>query len=228
MPATPSILLFMDDAGVLSSLEFSLSLNGFAVADGSNADPSAAAALVIDQAWRGDGLALLESLRAAGCAAPAVLLATNPTRALRLRTAAAEAIIVEKPLLGDELNRVLDGILKGDDVMPTEIDQDPIVRLPDGAEPYKRTGTFTETTVPAALLDNHSTKHGAWGLLHVEQGRLRYVVTDPRRPASERILTPETPPGVIEPTIVHRVEPLGAVRFYVEFHRAAADPDPAQ
>lgn len=110
MPATPSILLFMDDAGVLSSLEFSLSLHGFAVADGSSSDPSAAAALVIDQACRGDGLALLEALRAAGCAAPAVLLATNPTRALRLRAAATDAIIVEKPLLDDELSHVLDGI----------------------------------------------------------------------------------------------------------------------
>jgi hypothetical protein len=111
MPATPSILLFMDDAGVLSSLEFSLSLNGFAVADGSKVDPSTAAALVIDQANRGDGFALLAVLRAAGCAVPAVLLATNPTRALRQRAAAADAIIVEKPLLGDELNQVLDSIL---------------------------------------------------------------------------------------------------------------------
>jgi len=111
MAATLSILLFMNDAGLLSSLEFSLSLNGFAVADGSSADPSAAAALVIDQAARGDGLAFLEARRAAGCAAPAVLLATNPTRALRQRAAAADAIIVEKPLLGDELNQVLDSIL---------------------------------------------------------------------------------------------------------------------
>lgn len=229
MPATPSVLLFVDDASVLSSLEFSLPLHGLAVADGSGADPTAAAVLVIDQAHRGDGLALLEAQRAAGHTAPAVLLATNPTRALRLRAAAARAIIVEKPLFGDELNRVLDDILdpqgKGDGAMPRETNQGGIPGLPDGAEPYKRTGTFTETTVPAALLDNHSTKHGAWGLIRVEQGRLRYLVTDPRRPSSESVLTPDTPPGVIEPTIVHRVEPLGEVRFHVEFLRVAADPD---
>lgn len=234
MPATPSILLFMDDDGVLSSLEFSLSLNGFAVADGSKVDPSAAAALVIDQAYRGDGLALLEALRSADRAVPAVLLATNPTRALHLRATAARAIIVEKPLLGDELTRVLDNILdaqdKGDGAMPTDSNKAPIARLPEGAESYKRTATFTEATVPAALLSNHSTKDGAWGLVHVEQGRLRYVVTDPRRPSSESVLTPDTPPGVIEPTIVHRVEPLGEVRFHVEFLRVA-DPEqqaPAQ
>jgi hypothetical protein len=111
MSVTPSILLFSDDTGVLSSLEFALSINGFTAADGSKADPSAAAALVIDQAHRGDGLAMLEGLRGAGCATPAVLLATNPMRALRLRAAVASAVIVEKPLLGDELNRVLNSII---------------------------------------------------------------------------------------------------------------------
>ena len=92
-------------------------------------------------------------------------------------------------------------------------------QVPVGFAPYKRTGTFTEATVPAALLKDHSTKDGAWGLIHVEEGRLRYVVTDPRRPASERVLTPGEP-GVVEPTILHRVEPLGPVRFHVEFLRA--------
>jgi tellurite resistance-related uncharacterized protein len=109
--------------------------------------------------------------------------------------------------------------------MTTDRSEDHTARLPDGAESYKRTATFTEATVPAALLNNHSTKDGAWGLVHVEQGRLRYVVTDPRRPASESVLTPDTPPGVIEPTIVHRVEPLCEVRFHVEFLRVATDPE---
>ncbi len=91
--------------------------------------------------------------------------------------------------------------------------------LPDGLEPYKRTATFTEDTVPAALTNDHSTKDGVWGLIHVEEGRMRYVVTDPRRPAEERVLTPQSGPGVVEPTILHRVEPLGAVRFHVQFLR---------
>jgi hypothetical protein len=33
------------------------------------------------------------------------------------------------------------------------------------------------------------------------------------------VLTPATPPGVIEPSIQHEVQPLGSVKFYVEFHR---------
>jgi tellurite resistance-related uncharacterized protein len=91
--------------------------------------------------------------------------------------------------------------------------------LPNGLEAYKRTPTFTEASVPAGLLREHSTKEGTWGLIHVELGELRYVVADARRPGSERILTPDREPGVVEPTILHRVEPLGSVRFYVEFLR---------
>lgn len=89
--------------------------------------------------------------------------------------------------------------------------------LPASAQPYKRTPTFTEATIPLGLRKDHSTKDGTWGLIHVEQGRLRYVVADTRRPCTERILTADAEPGTVEPTILHHVEPLGQVRFYVEF-----------
>ncbi len=92
-------------------------------------------------------------------------------------------------------------------------------RLPNGAESYKHTPTFTETSVPAALLKDHSTKPGTRGLIYVEQGRLRYAVTDAAREPTERILTPDSPPGLVEPTILHWVEPLGEVRFRIEFFR---------
>lgn len=92
--------------------------------------------------------------------------------------------------------------------------------LPPDLVPYRRTAEFTESTVPPGLLRAHTTKVGAWGLIHVLEGRLAYRITDPRKPASETILTAESPPGVIEPTVLHEVEPLGPVRFYVEFLRA--------
>ena len=94
--------------------------------------------------------------------------------------------------------------------------------LPDDVQPYRRTDVFTESTVPRALLGAHHTKTGVWGAIHVLEGRLAYRITDARRSASERVLTPQTPAGVVEPTILHEVEPLGPVRFYVEFHRSAA------
>lgn len=96
------------------------------------------------------------------------------------------------------------------------------ISLPAGLRPYKRTPTFTDASVPPALINDHSTKEGTWGLIHVEAGSLRYVVTDPRRPGSERILSPGDAPGIVEPTIRHHVEPLGPVRFHVEFLRAEA------
>ena len=99
--------------------------------------------------------------------------------------------------------------------------------LPDDLEPYNRTTTFTEDTVPEGLLGEHSTKNGVWGLIHVEKGALRYVVTDPRRASTETMLTPEAEPGIVEPTILHRVEPVGAVRFHVQFLRSANATHPA-
>ena len=91
--------------------------------------------------------------------------------------------------------------------------------LPLDARPYRRTDTFTEATVPAALLKAHTTKQGAWALIHVLEGRLAYRIVDPGRPSSNEVLTPVTPPGVIEPAILHEVALLGPVRFYVEFYR---------
>lgn len=93
------------------------------------------------------------------------------------------------------------------------------MRLPADVRPYRRTAVFTEGTVPGGLLRAHTTREGAWALIHVLEGRLSYRIEDPRRLASEEVLTPDSPPGVIEPTILHRVAPLAAVHFYVEFHR---------
>lgn len=94
-----------------------------------------------------------------------------------------------------------------------------MTKLPVGLSAYKRTPLFTETTVPAGLLRDHSTKEGTWGLIHVESGCLRYFVTDPDRPPSTADLTRESSLGLIEPTILHRVEPVGPVAFWVEFLR---------
>ena len=96
--------------------------------------------------------------------------------------------------------------------------------LPPGARPYARTEVFTEQTVPKGLLKAHTTKQGSWALIHVLEGRLAYRINYPRWPAWEEVLLPGAPPGVVKPTIVHEVEPLGPVRFYVEFHRLDAAP----
>jgi tellurite resistance-related uncharacterized protein len=92
--------------------------------------------------------------------------------------------------------------------------------LPKSAVAYKRTAEFTAESVPAALRANHSTKRGVWALLHVVQGRLRYIVEPPL--AREVIVVPGEP-AVIVPEVRHRVVLDDDAKFFVEFHRCAAD-----
>ncbi|HHX81497.1 MAG TPA: DUF1971 domain-containing protein [Pseudomonadaceae bacterium] len=89
--------------------------------------------------------------------------------------------------------------------------------LPSGVVPYRRTGEFTEQTLPTGLRKDHSTKPGVWALIHVLEGRLRYCV-----PAwgYDEVLEPGRL-GIVAPEVVHFVEPQGAVRVFVEFHAAA-------
>ena len=88
--------------------------------------------------------------------------------------------------------------------------------FPKDFAPYKRTPEFTETTVPAGLTRNHSTKAGVWAKINVVEGRLLYKV-DPL--AAEFELSSDAP-GIVVPEVAHHVEPMGNVRFYVEFYRA--------
>ena len=92
--------------------------------------------------------------------------------------------------------------------------------IPTDCEAYKRTPTFTETTIPAGLLRRHSTKAGVWGKIVVEDGSLLYRALEPQLLEVE--LTPDAP-GVAQPTQAHEVASLGSVRFHVEFYRKKAE-----
>lgn len=88
--------------------------------------------------------------------------------------------------------------------------------LPDNVSPYKKTPEFTELTVPAGLLGDHQTKNGVWGKIVILEGNLEYTILEPEK---EIIHLDPKIFGVVEPTVLHFVKPLGQVRFYVEFHR---------
>jgi tellurite resistance-related uncharacterized protein len=88
--------------------------------------------------------------------------------------------------------------------------------FPNDFAPYKRTPEFTEATVPAGLTSNHSTKAGVWAKINVVEGRLRYRVD----PLNAEFELSSAAPGIVVPQVVHYVEPMGSVRFYVEFYRA--------
>lgn len=104
------IELLVSDPAVLASLQFALSIEGFELTAAGDDNP--AAALVIDQGYRGDGLAALGAIRRRGCTAPAIVLATNPTASFRARAAGAGVALIEKPLLGDELSSAIAGALQ--------------------------------------------------------------------------------------------------------------------
>jgi len=89
-------------------------------------------------------------------------------------------------------------------------------RLPDNVTAYKKTPEFDEISVPNGLLKSHQTKAGVWGKIVVLGGQLKYTITEPE---IEVILLDDTTYGVVEPTVFHEVEPIGKVRFYVEFYR---------
>lgn len=88
-------------------------------------------------------------------------------------------------------------------------------RLPASAEAYKKTPVFTEDSIPAGLLCEHSTKAGVWGLIHVISGEL--TLHFPGAELPERLKPGR--PGVLPPQALHRVAADGAVRFFVEFFR---------
>ncbi|MCY7339031.1 MAG: response regulator [Sphingomonas bacterium] len=129
MPAvvSQSIILVDDDRALRDSLSFSLELEGYTVESFESAEDFAergevgpGACLVLDHRLPGiSGLQLLLSLRDQLIDAPALLITSNPTVALRKRALALGAAIVEKPLLSDDL---LNGIRSMFERVDTQVD----------------------------------------------------------------------------------------------------------
>lgn len=92
---------------------------------------------------------------------------------------------------------------------------------PPGLAPYRRTESFEADTIPAALRRSHTTKAGVWAKIHVERGRLRYRLLHPLR--EQELAAGDV--GLVPPEAPHEVEPVGEVRFHVEFHRRGSDGD---
>lgn len=87
--------------------------------------------------------------------------------------------------------------------------------LPDGLRHVRTTATFTVETVPEGLRRAHRLATGVWGRLRVEAGSVTYVLEASGR---RRVLAAGDT-QVIEPDVVHHVEPSDDARFCVEFHR---------
>jgi two-component system, LuxR family, response regulator FixJ len=110
-PASRTVLIVDDDPAVRSSLQFFLEIEGFVVrayASGSDLlndlNLPEAGCLVIDYRLpRMNGLDLLSELRRRQVKLPAILVTTHPSTLVRAQTAAAGALLIEKPLLNEAL-----------------------------------------------------------------------------------------------------------------------------
>ncbi|TNE85323.1 MAG: DUF1971 domain-containing protein [Deltaproteobacteria bacterium] len=89
--------------------------------------------------------------------------------------------------------------------------------MPADAEAY-RSVAFTEATVPAGLLAQHTTKEGVWARISVDEGALWYRI---RGGLGGVFRLEPGRDGVVEPTVPHEVAPIGKVRFSVTFARRA-------
>jgi tellurite methyltransferase len=89
--------------------------------------------------------------------------------------------------------------------------------MPVHFERYRKTAEFNQRTIPESLRRNHSTKSGIWAKIQVIEGKLNYRI-DTLDAQFE--LSPEQP-GIVIPETRHHVEPIGSVRFFVEFYKMA-------
>lgn len=88
--------------------------------------------------------------------------------------------------------------------------------LPPDVKAYKRTRLFTPETLPQALQQNHTTKEGVWGCIHVVSGAVKYV----RDGCLPYVLRPGDL-GVILPAEPHNVCFVEEGVFFIEFHSAS-------
>ena len=87
--------------------------------------------------------------------------------------------------------------------------------LPDGLRLARTTPEFTAETVPDGLLAAHQVADGVWGVLRVRAGSVTFVAEE----SGEQRQLEAGAAQLIEPGLLHHVEPSDDARFVVEFHR---------
>ena len=86
--------------------------------------------------------------------------------------------------------------------------------LPDGLLLVRTSPKWDEHTMPGGLRSAHRLKSGTWGRIVVLQGQLHFVART--NPVIDFVVSPERAQP-IPPDIEHGVQPLGPVRFSIDF-----------
>jgi tellurite resistance-related uncharacterized protein len=87
--------------------------------------------------------------------------------------------------------------------------------LPDEVRLVRTSPEFTADSVPDGLLSAHRVATGVWGRLRVLRGSVVFVL---EATGESRVVNADET-QVIEPAVVHHVEPSEDARFVIEFHR---------
>ena len=86
--------------------------------------------------------------------------------------------------------------------------------MPEGLRLVRSSQEWDESSIPVGLTRAHRIAEGTWGRISVRRGRLRFVAHT--RPELEIVLGPDSTQA-IPPGIEHEVQPLGPVRFSIDF-----------
>ena len=89
--------------------------------------------------------------------------------------------------------------------------------LPPDAEAYRTIGPFDAATLPRGLRAEHDLKPGAWGVVTLTKGRLRFAWDDEQGGAEELVAPAEI---VVPPQVPHHVEGDGPFSLTITFYRA--------
>jgi tellurite resistance-related uncharacterized protein len=89
--------------------------------------------------------------------------------------------------------------------------------LPAEAESYRTIGPFDAQSLPRGLRAEHSLKQGAWGLLALSEGSLRFVWDDDEGGAEDLAAPAEL---VVPPLVRHHVEGEGPFTLAITFYRS--------
>lgn len=119
-PKSAKVFVIDDDPAVLNSLKFSLGVDGYDVAGYADARSFLAAieqvpggCVVVDYGLPDvNGLAVAAQLRSQGIIAPIILIASNPTTAVRREASLNGIRLIEKPLIPGFLNAAIRSALR--------------------------------------------------------------------------------------------------------------------